>query len=359
MGAMCRVARLGIVVVNYGSHALLDANLGPLTIDTARFAVVVVDSFLSAYERSMVREVAGAHGWVLVELPDNRGFAAGANAGAARAHALDCQAYLFLNPDAIVTLDVLEELRAQALRAPTSLISPVILDNNGRVVFRGAEMQLSSGHLRGLPADPESQTATTRSAGTEQWLTGACLAVSHAFFDRLNGFDERYFLYWEDVDLSHRALRSGGELIVRRDLTIVHDEGGTQAQRVGPAKSNIYYYYNCRNRLMFAARNLSWGDVARWLARTPAMSWQILLRGGRRQLLQSPRPLFAAVRGTARGVVAAAAALLVRRPADYRGTGARPVARRRFLVAHPARRCMGRTECCWNRWRPWPPPIGT
>jgi len=127
--------------------------------------------------------------------------------------------------------------------------------------------------------------------------------------DRVGGFDEPYFLYWEDVDLSVRVERAGGRLVVRTDLEVVHDAGGTQGEQHGRAKSDTYYSFNCRNRLLFATRHLDRGDLLRWIAATPAVSREILLRGGRRQLLHSPRPLLAAVRGSLAGTGLALRAL--------------------------------------------------
>ena len=53
-----------------------------------------------------------------------------------------------------------------------------------------------------------------RTLGSDEvmWLTGASLAMSITLWEQVGGFDERYFLYWEDVDLSWRILQAGGEL---------------------------------------------------------------------------------------------------------------------------------------------------
>ena len=135
------------------------------------------------------------------------------------------------------------------------------------------------------------------------------MAFGRELFDGIGGYDEQYFLYWEDVDFSIRAGRAGAHLQVRDDLIAQHDEGGTQGERQGRAKSNAYYRYNCRNRLLFAARHLGVRRRVDWMMLTPRESWQILLDGGRRQLLHSPRPLFATVRGSVEGLGIACSAL--------------------------------------------------
>jgi hypothetical protein len=77
--------------------------------------------------------------------------------------------------------------------------------------------------------------------------------------------------------------------------------GGTQS---GTGKSPVYVRYNCRNRLLFAARNLEPHDVRTWLRRTPAYALEVVQRGGRRALLH-PRALpllWAALAGSLAGV---------------------------------------------------------
>ena len=148
-------------------------------------------------------------------------------------------------------------------------------------------------------------------SGAQTWLTGACLAASTAFWTELGGFADGYFLYWEDVDLSTRCVRAGGTLLLASEVTAVHEVGGTQtsADGRGRAKSRVYYRYNTRNRLLYAARLLPTRQVCSWLVRTPVESTAILLRGGRRQLLSSPGVLWSAVSGSVAGIALALAEL--------------------------------------------------
>jgi GT2 family glycosyltransferase len=290
---------LGIVVVNYGASALLRTNLADRGVGGPHDQIVVVDNSADPIERATVRALCEAHGWRLVSRPDNPGFGAAVNAGIAAAREAGCRTFLCLNPDAVVTQSVVDELRVHSLREPLALISPKIVDSSGAVVFRGSRLRLDDGRIRGRhDGDPDAAPE-----GWTDWLTGACLVVHGDLVDAIGGFDEDYFLYWEDVDLSYRCLVAGGRLVLREDLVVVHDEGGTQGERRGRAKSATYYRYNCRNRLAFAARHLPRRTRLAWLVRTPGVSREILLRGGRRQLLQSTRPLRATVRGSLEGVV--------------------------------------------------------
>jgi GT2 family glycosyltransferase len=308
---------LGIVVVNYGSAGLIEANLGSVDLGDLPVRVVVVDNFSSADARADIADLAAVRGWQLVALPDNRGFAAGVNAGVSAARSLGCVTFLLLNPDAVVQAEVIEQLRRHSLREPSALLSPRVVDPDGHEYFGGARVFLDSGRIRsgrtgaGRPTS-RRRLAAAASGPAQEWVSGACLVVHDALLRRIGPLDERYFLYWEDVDLSFRCLAAGGTLVVRDDLTAVHDAGGTQGPTRGEAKSALYYYYNCRNRLMFAAHRLPRGRLLRWMWSTPAVSREILLRGGRRQLLRQPQLAWAALRGSAAGLRLAAAAIVHR-----------------------------------------------
>jgi GT2 family glycosyltransferase len=216
-----------------------------------------------------------------------------------------------------VPVEVLLELGRVCRAEPLTMVSPRLVDPLGGPHFHGSELDLSTGRIRGL--HPARRTAQGWSLGASRvegtgvpWLTGACLAMHRRLFTLIGGLDERYFLYWEDVDLSFRARRHGATLAVRPDLVGRHDAGGTQGARRGRAKSARYYYFNARNRLRFAARHLPRRQLLRWLASTPRVSLEILLQGGRRQLLRSPVPLLAVTAGAAAGVIHAVRTLPAR-----------------------------------------------
>jgi N-acetylglucosaminyl-diphospho-decaprenol L-rhamnosyltransferase len=292
---------LGTVVVSYGSAELLRAHLASADLSAMRTAtvVVVVDNFRSVPAQDEVRRCAEEHGWTLLLNSTNRGFGAAANQGVDRALALGCTAVVVVNPDVDVDGGLLDALAEEAGRRPRSLVSPRLVRPDGRPWFTGGGMDLRRGWTLNRVQDAEPRS--------DGWLTGACLAASADLWRDLGGFDEDYFLYWEDVDLSFRCTQAGGTLVVRADLEAVHDVGGTQAA-VG--KSAVYCRYNCRNRLLFAAKHLGWRAVCRWLVHAPAYARRVLLRGGRRQLVRSPGLVWAAVRGSCGGAALAARSAL-------------------------------------------------
>lgn len=308
-----RPPRLGVVVVNYGDPAVLLRH----ALEPGRVAawgpdalVVVVDNPSEARHRAALEDVCRDRGHDLVLMPHNGGFGSGANAGAQRALDAGCDAVLLLNPDAELEAPVLRALLADALDHPRALTTPRVLREDGSAWFDGADLCLRDG--------------TTRRAGRrsgpdlEPWLTGACLLAPAGLWRDLGGFDDDYFLYWEDVDLSHRCLAAGGALRLRSDLTVAHAVGGTQE---GAGKSPTYLRHSCRGRLLFAAKHLPPGRALRWAAGAPRYAVAVGLRGGARSTLARPGALRALAGGTASGLLAVLGA--ARRHSARRARGER------------------------------------
>lgn len=288
---MTAAARLAVIVVNYGSSSLLAANLTPLS-RSGDAGIIVVDNFSTVGERRAVEKLAAGEGWQLVAPATNRGFGGGMNLGAAAAFEAGYEALLLLNPDATLDAGALEVLASRVIADPETAVAPVVRRPDGGVFFAGSDLHMPDGRIK-------STRHRTADSEVVEWLSGACFAISRTLWERVGGFDPEYFLYWEDVDLSWRILAAGGGLRVLADVTAVHDEGGTHRETSGrpEAKSATYYYYNIRNRQLFAAKNLEPARRAAWRANDIRVAYEILLQGGRRQFLSPWKPLSAAVRG--------------------------------------------------------------
>lgn len=289
-------AALSVVVVNYNSVDLLRRNLVAVADAIPEASIVIVDNFSSAAEAASVARLSVDRGWSFVLRPDNGGFGAGVNAGVACARDLGRSRFLLLNPDATIDGASVDRLLAAVDAQPLIVAAPRVVTTTGEIWFSGVDLVLSDGTMRA-----SAMRADFPDALVEPWLTGASLMVTETVWQRVGEFDEDYFLYWEDVDYSFRVARAGGTLAIVDEAIAVHDEGGTQSPTHGRAKSDGYYYYNIRNRLLFAAKHLPPAMVRRWQRTSVAAAREVLLRGGRRQFLHSLRPLWTAGRALRAG----------------------------------------------------------
>lgn len=305
---------MAIIVVNYASHRLLSRNLAGVSGENPEAAIIVVDSFSGNAEQAAVQDLARSHDWTLVKTTSNVGFGAGMNVGVAEALKMGATSFLLLNPDAVISRKSLGVLQRRLDENPLALLSPRILDAGGNTWFAGADLRLDNGRTQSS-ARTLKDVDKGRQAPTWPWLSGACLLVSKELWLLTGGFDERFFLYWEDVDFSRRVMCAGGTLALVADASSIHDEGGTQKPHTNASaslpsdaieqptpphrgKSRQYYYYNTRNRLLFAALHLPRDSSRQWVRSALPAAWEILMRGGRRQLLHSLIPLQAVLNGT-------------------------------------------------------------
>lgn len=291
---------LAIIVVNFASHKLLQSNLTAVSRHTPNAKVIVVDSYSDEHERESVARLAEQQGWLTIMPPRNVGFGGGMNLGVALARQQGARCFLLLNPDAFLAADSLHSLWTAVREEPMTLLAPKILRPDGTIWFNGADLDLSDGATRASRNSPSAAPGRI-----VPWLSGACLMVSQQLWELVGGFDERYFLYWEDVDLSYRIQSAGARIRVLEGAPAVHDEGATHnnagGRRSSLAKSNTYYYYNVRNRLLFAGLNLGIDAQRRWKFTAARAAQDILLRGGRRQFLRPFGALHAAISGTSDG----------------------------------------------------------
>lgn len=286
---------LGIVVVAYGSPALLERNLVGLGRSVPRRRIVIVDNFAGLAQREATTAVCEREGWTLLAPGLDLGFAAAVNAGVRLLRSRGCRLLLVLDPAVRIDEPALLALARDCAANPQRLISPRIVRPDGTLWFGGGTVDIRRGlALTGRASD---------SAAPDGWLSGACLMIHTGLWGWLDGFDESYFLQWEDVDLSWRCVAAGGSLAVREDIRVVREEDGDRSLAL---PSPLQVYSACRNRLAFAARHLSRRHLIRWLLLSPVYAMGVLRTGHRRGPAGSGGPLMAAaMRGTGAGAVLA------------------------------------------------------
>lgn len=281
--------RIGVVVVNFGSHLLVQRNFGWLE-RHAEASVIIADNFKSPADLAAVEEIAENLDFRIVTLETNAGYGAAANAGIARAYELGCQVIIVVNPDVTLDEPALLAIDQACQENHQAIFSPTVLDDQGRRWGSRGSVDTTSGRLW-----------TYGDHGSNVWwISGACVAAHRETWTSLGGFDDDYFMYWEDVDLSYRAQQFGYGVELLNDVGVRHAVGGTQEQATG--KSALYVEHNCRGRLVFAGKHLGVGRRLRWLAGTPADVRRVLSRGNNPTRADKFRMIGPAILGCVRGL---------------------------------------------------------
>ncbi|MDP9735445.1 MULTISPECIES: glycosyltransferase family 2 protein [unclassified Curtobacterium] len=227
--------RAAIVTVSYESGDVLPAFLASTAAASSRDVEVVVADNDSATADALrrVTETAGAR---FVAVGANLGYGAAVNRAVASLDP-DVRWVLVSNPDVVLSPGALDRLIATAETDGTiGAVGPRLLEPDG-AVYPSARLvpslRTGLGHAvfanvwHGNPWTKryrqEGDHTVRRDAG---WLSGACVLVRRDVYDRLGGFDETYFMYFEDVDLGWRIGRLGLRNVYEPEAVATH-VGGT------------------------------------------------------------------------------------------------------------------------------------
>lgn len=161
-------------------------------------------------------------GATVLRLPENIGFAAANNAAMKQARGT----YIgFANPDVHVAFGQLA-LMGEELERRDGLVAPQLLNPDGSEQPNGRSFPTLTNKFRGrLGKNPERfyRYAAPGSILDVVWITGAFVAMKHELYRSGLQWDERYFVYYEDVDLSIRCWKLGLPVRVMGDVRMVHE----------------------------------------------------------------------------------------------------------------------------------------
>lgn len=236
---------VAVVIVNYDGERLLPACLAALAAQTRPPAeILVADN--GSHDASLALLRAHHPGVAILELGRNHGFAGGANRGVA---ATSAPWVCILNSDATPAPDWLARL-VTAPRDPRTwaLGSVLVSAASGRIESAGdqyapagyAYKLLRDRPLDELPDEPYRVFAAP----------GAAPLFRRDVFDALGGYEERFFLYYEDVDLAFRAVLAGYHAQLVPGARVTHRLGATTRSR---ARARFYV---ARNSVWCAVRCL-------------------------------------------------------------------------------------------------------
>jgi GT2 family glycosyltransferase len=232
------------VVLNWNSGGDALACLAALEASTfAPCRVLVVDN--GSTDDSLAQLRARLPPVALLELGANYGYAGGNNRGIR--HGLgDCDYVWLLNPDVVVAPDCLARLVAAAeadLRA--AVLGPLVRmrEEPERILSAGGCLGSGPPGHRGLGEVDRGQFAAPAAV---DYVTGCALLARRSAVESIGLLDERFFLYYEEVEWCHRARAAGFTCLVVPDAIAWHPN--TLAR---DADSPLVTYYIARNQLLF------------------------------------------------------------------------------------------------------------
>ncbi|MFK7915267.1 MAG: glycosyltransferase family 2 protein [Pseudomonadales bacterium] len=249
-------AGVDVVIVNWNAGPLLARCIAALQLaeQSVLASVTVVDN---ASADNSIQGIAKTP-VKLLENSDNKGFGAACNQGAALGHAPQL---LFLNPDTEIAPQALGRASAYLAEHPEcGVVGLQLVGADGDVQRSCARLPTVWSMLaHGLGLD---RIMPATGYAMREWdhqtsrrvdhVIGACYLIRRDLFATLGGFDERFFVYLEDLDLSQRVRQQGFDLQFIADASGYHLGGGTSA-----AVPGLRLFYSLRARLQYSAKHFS------------------------------------------------------------------------------------------------------
>jgi len=252
--------KISIVIPSYNNETVLRKNI-PSVIDAIEnfpedSEIIITDDFSTDDSVKVVSEFIENNRKINIKLllsDKNKGFSSNVNIGVKEATG---EILILLNTDVSPSKNfikpLLKHFEDEKVFAVGCLDESV---ENGKIIKRGrGKGKWSRGFLIHSAAEIDSGNLTTL------WVSGGSGAFRKSIWQKLGGLDEIYNpFYWEDIDLSYRALKSGYKIIFEKESIVRHEhEEGVIKKKFKQKKVNEIVY---RNQFIFAWKNSDFNNL--------------------------------------------------------------------------------------------------
>jgi len=244
---------VSIILVNFNGEDVLVDCLGSLEkfVPNHNSEIIVVDN--NSQDNSINIIESKFPDVKLIKLPQNLGFGAGNNAGAREAKGN----FLFLlNTDTIVTSNFLPHLlELMSSNSEVGVIGPKLVFPDGKFQISFSPKISFVGEIKAKKMHKISYKENKlnlieknfQSIKVVDIVVGAAFFIRKDLFDLLGGFDERFFMYFEESDLCKRVRDKGYQVLYTPHISIIHVRGHSVKKLSGKMsleyrRSQIYYY---------------------------------------------------------------------------------------------------------------------
>jgi GT2 family glycosyltransferase len=249
---------LDIIVVNWNTGGLLSSCLSSISCldGKVNYRVIIIDNNSSDGSADFIQD---SERLLVVKKKSNEGFSRSCNTGILNSAA---KYILFLNPDTLINAEaVLIAISLLNNNPKYGIIGVKHLDASGMHVpscsrFLSVKFLLNdlTGFSRFFPGKFKPATLMVDwdhsfSSEVDQ-VMGSFMLMRSKDIKELNGFDETFFLYFEDMDLALRAKRTGLISFYEESVNIIHAGGGSST-----SVKDLRLFYYLRSRLLYSKKN--------------------------------------------------------------------------------------------------------
>ncbi len=281
--------KTAIVVVHYQNQKDTFSCLQSLSktlISNSSYNLILVDNSANiSFTKSLKKHFPSL---ISIDNKSNQGFAQGNNLGIKKALRNGCKNIIILNNDTIISSNLISGLVSFAnTDRLIGLVSPKIYfakgyeyhknrysdKEKGKVIwYAGGKIDWANFYASHIGVDQVDDGSFDQISETD-FCTGCCLLVKEEIVRNVGLLDEKYFLYFEDVDYSLRVKQAGYKVIYYPKVFLWHKNASTSGRPGSPT----HIYYQNRNRLFFGFKySDSW-----WNKKSLVIdSIKLMLKGG-------------------------------------------------------------------------------
>jgi GT2 family glycosyltransferase len=250
--------KLSVIILNYNVRYFLELCLksAEVAIQNIDAEIIVVDNNSPDDSCDMVKQLFPSVR--LIENKENSGFSKGNNIGVAQAKG---EYLCILNPDTVVSEDTFTKLiDFSDSKENLGIVGCQLIDGKGKFLPESKRnIPNPKVALKKLIGDDQSYYANhieIDAIGDVEILVGAFMFLKKDTYTTVGGFDEDYFMYGEDIDLSYKVLKAGYSNMYFGETTIIHFKGESTLRDANYAKRfygamQIFYKKHFKQNIIF------------------------------------------------------------------------------------------------------------
>lgn len=233
------------------------------------FNLIIIINPSDEDHRSLSRTLQKIHPKIIIiENNINTGFANGNNIGIRKALDIGSDQIILLNNDTEVPVNFINSFAEYGISDKSiGLVSPKIYfakgfeyhkdkyheNEKGKVIWYGGGIIYWSNVYASHRGVDEVDTGQYDQISETEFATGCCLLIKKEVIEKVGFLDEKYFLYYEDIDYSMRVKKAGFKVMYYPENYIWHKNASSS----GKPGSPVHIYYQTRNRLYFGFKYAS------------------------------------------------------------------------------------------------------
>lgn len=244
--------KVAVIILNYKLKDLtIRCIKSVLSSSYGNYLVVVVDNNSGD---GIEKEISNMPKTSFTQSGENLGYAGGNNLGIKKALQQNVDYIFVLNPDTEVEGKTIENLLKAAEENLADIAGPKIYfkEKNKKIIWYAGGIFDRDNVLGSHKGVNEKDQRQYNQNEETDFVTGAAILIKSTVFDKIGLFDERYFLYLEDLDFCLRAKKAGLKVMYLPEAIVWH----SNAQSTGLG-SKLQDYYITRNRMLLASKFLS------------------------------------------------------------------------------------------------------